>query len=330
MKRFLSIIWLLALAACSDLPPYGVLTSPETPPVAGRQISITTWNLGYAALGEGADFITDGGTHLRALSAGDIATATGHIATTARSFGSDFLFFQEVARAGFLTRNVPLLATLESALPDYTPLFWPGLHLSEPPDPLALANGPALFARHMTPEIRALEIPQEAGSYLLGIKRYMGVLVTEIPIRNSRHNWVLVNLHLSAFDPNANTRRAQARTVLEFAQREYDKGNYVVLGGDWNMRLRDTDFAHSTAQEYLEWLVDFPQNMLPDGWKIAIDPARPTVRTLQKPYVAGENYTAIIDGFITSPNVAVVRVSTLDTGFRDTDHQPVTGVFRAR
>ncbi|MDE2112896.1 MAG: hypothetical protein KGJ79_17295, partial [Alphaproteobacteria bacterium] len=57
------------------------------------------------------------------------------------------------------------------------------------------------------------------------------------------------------------------------------------------------------------------------------DPHVPTVRTNNQPYRPGVNYTAIIDGFLVSPNVEIDSVTTIDTGFQFTDHQPT--VLRA-
>jgi len=54
------------------------------------------------------------------------------------------------------------------------------------------------------------------------------------------------------------------------------------------------------------------------------------VRTLHKPYVEGENYTTIIDGFAYSPNVQLLRIETIDQGFQISDHHPVTAEFSIR
>jgi hypothetical protein len=52
-------------------------------------------------------------------------------------------------------------------------------------------------------------------------------------------------------------------------------------------------------------------------------PRTPTVRTNHQPYVAGENYTAVIDGYVVSPHVGVRAVETFDLSFRHSEHQPV-------
>jgi hypothetical protein len=111
--------------------------------------------------------------------------------------------------------------------------------------------------------------------------------------------------------------------VLAWAQREYESGRHVVLGGDWNLQLADTNFPHTTEERFLFWLFPFPHEALPEGWRIAADASIPSVRTNHKPYVAGENYVTTIDGYIVSPNVAVEAVNGLDLGFANTDHQPV-------
>lgn len=99
----------------------------------------------------------------------------------------------------------------------------------------------------------------------------------------------------------------------------------MVIGGDWNLRLTPTDFPHTTAEEFQFWIRDFPQDKLPNGWNWAVDPKTPTVRTAQKPYVNGENFTFVIDGFLTSPNVRASDVSTQDFDFRFADLQRKLG-----
>jgi hypothetical protein len=116
---------------------------------------------------------------------------------------------------------------------------------------------------------------------------------------------------------------------LAWAEGEYAAGRRVVIGGDWNFQLMETDFPHTTEERFLFWLFPFPQDALPEGWRIAADAGVPSVRTNHKPYVAGENYVTTIDGFIVSPNVAVESVEGFDLGFQHTDHQPVRIRVRA-
>ncbi len=162
------------------------------------------------------------------------------------------------------------------------------------------------------------------------VVRLYALQVVTIAGTDGGPDWVIVNLHLSAFDDGAHLRREQLRAVFGFAEAKYRQGSRVILGGDWNMILMHTAFESNTPDEFLSWIHDLPREEVPDGWTIAVDPARPTVRTLYKPYVPGENFTSIIDGFIVSPNVEVVEVETRGNGFMHSNHAPVTARFRGR
>ena len=168
-----------------------------------------------------------------------------------------------------------------------------------------------VYARVGTGVSRAYELPQEPGYFFLTIKRSYAVIVTEVPTSGTDHKWVLMNVHLSTFDDGADVRPAQIQAVFNLAEDEYAKGNCVVLGGDWNMRISDKEFAHTTADKDLFWIYNFPEYLLPEGWRFGVDERTPTVRTLHKPYVGGENYTTIIDGFAYSPNVRLQRIPTI-------------------
>ena len=319
------------LSSCGNLPDYGPLDiqGNASQPEASHQIKVTTWNVGYGALGADADFVADGGEHMRALSSKEISLAVQEISREVGGFDAEFILFQELANSSILTRSTPVRTTIARNLPAYSSVYWEDLGVSAPP-PLQVSHGMGVYALNEVEGIRARELPQEPGYFFLTIKRYYAAIVTEIPLHRSAKNWVLLNIHLSAFDKNADVRRAQVQAVFNLAQAEYRAGNYVVIGGDWNMRISPKNFTHTTDAEDLFWVHDFPKELLPKGWQFATDDNTPTVRTLHKPYVEGENYTAIMDGFAYSPNVVLRQVSTKDLGFQYTDHQPVTAVFATR
>ena len=53
----------------------------------------------------------------------------------------------------------------------------------------------------------------------------------------------------------------------------------------------------------------------------------PSVRNADKPYSSGENYLALVDGFLVSSNVKVTRTEVVNTGFAYSDHNPVVMRF---
>ncbi len=96
------------------------------------------------------------------------------------------------------------------------------------------------------------------------------------------------------------------------------------------MRLAETEFPHRTAEEFLFWIRDLPEGAAPPGWRWAVDPAAPTLRTAHQPYREGENCRLIVDGFLVSPNVALLSVEGVDLNFEFGDHNPVRIEVRAK
>ena len=297
----------------------------DTPEV----ISVSTWNLGYAGLGRESDFKIDGGDNLFAPSRDVVSKNIREITEMAASLGTDIRFFQEVAYSGPLTLGKPLGADLERALSPRVFWFRPDIATKLVPWPLRLRHGTAISTDMDVASGALIPIVGEAEPLFGVVRRQYGLQVLRVPGQGGTE-WAFINIHLSAFDDGGRLRRAQINAVFDYAQALFQSGTHVVIGGDWNMELVETSFPHQTKPEDLFWIHRFPAELIPEGWSIAIDPKTPTVRTVNQPFVRGENYLTIIDGFIVSPNVDTVSVETIDTDFEMSDHMPVVAEFRAR
>ena len=70
-----------------------------------------------------------------------------------------------------------------------------------------------------------------------------------------------------------------------------------------------------------------------EGWQYAYDTSVPTCRLLNQPYDPADTKNTqyyVIDGFILSPNVELVSVNSLDMGFENSDHNPVSICVRLK
>lgn len=293
-----------------------------TPPILER-LTVQSWNIGYAGLGAGADSRTDGGRRQLPESRGEVAANLDGINATLAAQGYDIVFLQEVAGPSLMTKGVDVRGAIENRLSHFQSRFFPGSVSRLPIGPLKIVVGSLVAACQPVLQFEELTLPGRE-SFARGlVKRRFPAGIARLP------GWVLVNVHLSAFDAQAALRKAQLGALFDFATREYELGNHVVLGGDWNLRLAPTNFAHRTDPFHLSWYYDFPQDLRPGGWHIAIDESVPTVRTLHQPFARGDNYTTIVDGFILSPNISVEEVRTEDFGFTHSDHNPVAATLIA-
>lgn len=78
----------------------------------------------------------------------------------------------------------------------------------------------------------------------------------------------LYNVHLSAYGNSDEIRAGQIGMLCEDMQADYEKGNYVICGGDFNHDLKNKGF--DPENEY-SWAYPFPRKMLPDNFVLCID-----------------------------------------------------------
>ncbi|UTC76458.1 hypothetical protein E4O03_10810 [Treponema sp. OMZ 792] len=158
------------------------------------------------------------------------------------------------------------------------------------------------------------------------------LLFSEIKTDVPNKNLYIINLHLSAYDAAGVLRKQEMEFLQNLALKFYNEGHWVIAGGDWNSLFPGVEknrfMPYTTHEKFLEWIEYSPADFIGKEWKWGFDSSVPTVRLLEQPYVKGENYTTIIDGFICSPNVEIIGVKTLDLNFEVSDHHPVIAEFK--
>lgn len=290
-------------------------------PTAGRTLDVLTWNLGYAGLGAESDFVADGGAHTFPPSRAIVRRNADAIAAQLGKENADIILNEEMARGGPVNFHIDLKKRVDGVFANRERIFYADFKTRLMPWPLHMEHGQAIYSRVAVESTDLVPLPAE-DSGIMGVRRRYAATVARLPMQGGG-GWTVASVHLAAFDENAEVRMRQLSELLAWAQGEYAKGRHVVLGGDWNLRLGETNFPHTTEQKYLFWVFPFPQVALPEGWRIAADFSKPTVRTNQKPFVRGENYMTVIDGFIVSPNVNIDNVEGVDLNFAHSDHNPV-------
>ncbi len=296
---------------------------------AADTITVFNWNLGYAGLGKDSDFIADGGKNFYPPSKEIVQDNLSGIRTIIRNHPADIYLFQEISEPDMLTLGVDVLAGVRETLAHYNWFFTNDISTRFIPQKNAMHHGLATFSRIKTLPVKTIRLPLEPTRLNGLLRRQYHIQVREFDDK-AGNNWAVVNIHLSAFDEGGNIRVQQYEKLLEIVDKFYKDGKYVVVAGDWNMQLIPTNFPHTTTEEFLFWLKILPKEALKPDWQLLVDPTFATVRTNERPYTKGENYTTIIDGFLVSPNVKALKIQTLDTNFQFTDHQPVWGEFWAK
>jgi len=297
--------------------------------IAGTEITMLNWNIGYAGLGKDSDFIMDGGENLLPPSKAIVEANLKGIQTILSQNKADFHLFQEISEPDMLTLGVDVLAGVTDEMRGYEWFFSNDFRTQFIPRSQSVKHGLAMFTRIKSEPVSLIKLPLEPQRLSGIIYRLYHIQAKEFTAGDG-NEWVILNIHLSAFDEGGKVRVKQLERLLEIADEYYKAGKHVIIGGDWNMQLTETSFPYTTKQEYLFWLKKLPHEKIKPNWQIVIDPQTPTNRSNERPYKRGENYTTIIDGYMVSPNVQAISVKTLDTDFEFTDHQPILARFSAR
>ncbi|WP_068778730.1 endonuclease/exonuclease/phosphatase family protein [Paenibacillus sp. GM2] len=342
------IIWiLLALIAiiavfliyitASDYKPAAEIKltadrNPEARLEQGQPFSVTTFNIGYAGLDQGQDFFMDGGSMSRSSSRKQTETNLQAITHFLENAGSSFYLLQEVDVDSSRSNHIHEVKQISDMLPSYSYTFAYNYKAPWVPVPIAKPMGAVqsglltLSSFHSTSQTR-FDLPGKESWPVQLFELDRAFVESRLPVDQGKE-LILVNLHLSAFDKGGKIRKQQLEFLEQYIQREMENDNYLIIGGDWNHALPGTDPAiFETQQAWPEWLQPFPDSFGPSDFKWAVDPDTPSVRTLDTAYHEGVNFLAVIDGFLVSPNVEVVRVTGHDLGFSNSDHNPVTGQF---
>lgn len=296
-------------------------------PVVGQTIEVIGWNIGYAGLGRYSDFFMDGGTEVSAADRDQVSAYLRNIYETLYSDEnlSDIYMLQEVDSDSSRTYGIDEcdylgLYTTTYAL-NYSCPFVP-----YPLPPIGRVNSGLMTTtiyNVSSAERIALPCPFSWPVSTANLKRCL--LVDYIPIANSDSMLVVVNLHLEAYD-DGEGKIAQTKQLREFIEAEYEKGNYVIAGGDFNQIFPGGLEAYPNTHPELWQPGIIEDDILPEGWTLAFDLSVPSCRLLNQPYDADDTENTqyyAIDGFILSPNVELVSVNTLDLGFENSDHNPV-------
>lgn len=291
------------------------------------QFSITTYNIGYGGLDKAQDFFMDGGKKSRSSSKEKTRANIESVVFNLDKIDSDFLFIQEIDVNSTRSFNLNEYETLQENLTVYGSTFGKNYDVAYVPVPVykpmgSVESGIGTFSKYNIKSSTRYSLPvdQTWPNSLFLLDRCMTQNVIEL---DNGKQLVLVNLHLSAYD-DGTVRTEQINMLKNYMESIYNEDTYVILGGDWNHYLVDN------PDNVDNWVAELPSNFLPQGWQFAVDKDVPTVRDLDAKYSPETTFTAIIDGFVVSPNIDIINVTGNDLYFENSDHNPVTLEFKLK
>lgn len=309
----------------------------------GESYTASTYNVGFGAYNHAFSFFMDSGTmldgtkvkgvHSRAQSRGIVNTNINGACETIGSHSPDFCLFQEVDTDATRSFHIDESAMIKQAFPGYASIFASNFHSAFLAYPFTEMHGSVqaglltLSKYDMDSAVRrSYPVDNSFPTKFFDLDRCFSV--QRLPV-DGGGELVLINSHMSAYDKGGTVRAAQLKMLKSVMSGELAKGNYVIVGGDFNHALCGTVKTFSSQQKVPDWVYEFKDSDVPDGFSmVRADNITnvATCRSTDMPYKKGVNYTVVIDGFIVSGNIKASS-ENIDTDFSHSDHNPVVLTF---
>ncbi|MDF9409726.1 MAG: Endonuclease/Exonuclease/phosphatase family protein [Pelotomaculum sp. PtaB.Bin013] len=296
-------------------------------------LSMITFNIGYCGLDRNQDFFMDGGKSSRSFSKEQTLINLENITRFFQNDKPSFILIQEADVSSTRSYHINQKEYLEKELTGYASTFGVNYQVSWVPAPLlhpmgAVYSGLLTLSRYKSDSAARFQYPgrEKWLRQMFDLDRCF--IENRLPVEGGKE-LVLINSHLSAFDEGGLIRQKQLEFLKKHISEEYyDKGNYVIVGGDWNHILPGTNpgiFGFTEEKPF--WVQEMPQDFTPAGFKWAVDRKTPSVRSTAAPYQEKQNFVAVIDGFLVSPNIEIQNCQGYQLNFENSDHNPVSFIF---
>ncbi len=289
-------------------------------------LNLLIWNIGYAGLDASMDFFYDGGEQMRPSETGVRSNLEG-IRTTLKPFSNyDFILLQEVDLNSKRSYHINQTEVFGEDFPGHQSFTGINYKVFFVPIPISNPMGQVYSGLHSLTKYTPLTVDRFSfpGNYSWPMSLFMldrCFLVQRLPVSNGKE-LLIINTHNSAYD-DGSLRQQQMDYLKGFLLHEYQKGNYIIVGGDWNQTPYGLE-PELPGYKFDTINLNFVEKDFPGpGWSWAYDPSLPTNRRVSTPYQQATSLTTVIDYYLLSPNIKAEEVETINTGFQYSDHQPV-------
>ena len=293
-----------------------------------QSLRIVSWNIGYGALGDNADFFMDGGKGVKTADRDRLESNMQMIGEQLRALSPDVCFLQETDRSCARSSYVDEAERLTETFPEMDSSFANNFKVSFIPYPIPpigkVDSGLLTLSALPVKQAQRLQLPCPFSwpIRIANLKRCL--MLDRIALADGRE-LVLINLHLEAYD-SGEGKVEQTKMLSRILAEEAAKGNPVIAGGDFNQIFSGMNRGQFPVYEGKWQPGEIDETQIEGEWQFLMDDQVPSCRSLDQPYAGADQDTFqyyLIDGFIVSGDLKVTSCETKDLGFVCSDHNPV-------
>ncbi|MCW6674739.1 endonuclease [Aerococcaceae bacterium NML171108] len=309
----------------------------------GQTYQAMTYNIGFGAYSQAYSFFLDSayrqdGTYIegqygKGISRDDVWQNTQRSIEIMQQSPVDIYLLQEVDVVADRSYGINQVAEIREAFGNYGSTYASNLHsafLAYPVHDMhgSVESGLLSLSNLQMDSSERYSYPASEGFLrkFFDLDRCFAVLRS--PVQNGKE-LVVVHSHMSAYDEGGLVRKQQLAVLNKFLKGEYQKGNYIIVGGDFNHDYCESGELFLGNKRKLEWVYELGDADLETGFRFVVPENRlltGTCRGSEEAYHPETVYEVIVDGFIVSDNIRATA-QIIDTDYIASDHNPVVMNF---
>ena len=328
-----------------------IVNNQDTYVNLSEEYSITTFNIGFGAYDREYSFFMDTGymadgtetvgKYGKGVSKENTLKNTNGSIDILENLASDFYILEEVDTNSTRSYQVNQKEMIVNKLNNYSYTYASNFHSGFLPYPIhdmhGISNSGILtMSKYNMDYSMRYELPIDESFLNKFFDLDRCINLVRYKINGTDKMLTIISAHLSAYDEGGVYRRKQIELLSNLMSEEYAKGNYVIVGGDFNHDIAEGGSNFPTKQLKPDWIQVLSGDEFGSNFKIVSDSTNPSCRDADIPWEEGVTYATVVDGFIISDNIELISVENitningLDTNFMYSDHNPVNMKFSLR
>ena len=289
-------------------------------------LNVFNWNLGYCGLGDDMSFFYDGGEKMRTSKERTLENLQNIQKQINKHDSIHFYLFQEVDKKSRRSYKTNQMDSIGAIIPEHYGSFALNYKVAFVPSPLKnpmgkVFGGLASFSKYEPFNVTRFSFPGNY-SWPVGLFFLDRCFMVQRFYTSNGKELLVINTHNSAYD-DGSLRKQQMKIMNTFLLEEYKKGNYILVGGDWNQNPPKQGMTSDEEKEGHLTRIRIASDFMPEGWDWQYCEKTPTNRMIDEVYNPEKTVTTTIDFYLLSPNLRAIAQKNIDLQFKNSDHQPV-------
>lgn len=311
--------------------------------ISSGTLTFLSWNVGYGGLGAKSNFFYDDGNPFFFSNGKMVRSPESYvienieaISAFIRTHQADFILLQEVDKNSKRSYYINQHEKYLEQLPNYVDHFAINYKVERVIIPVCepwnvigkTESGLSSYSKYQAQKSTRYQFPGSYGwpDYIFHLDRCLSVQRYQTTHPDGK-KLIVINTHNSAYD-GGQLKNEEMNYFKAFVLNEYKKGNYIVVGGDWNQTPPNIPFdaaskAAGIASDSSYNPINIASGFMPKGWQWAFDPSVPTNRKVVDILDYGTTGASLVDYYLVSPNVNIKKINAKNLKFAHSDHNPI-------